>query len=83
MRSPKNKTREDFLALARSLPPLPVSVMATAEVPEQASREARRAAELMVGGVDNDPARVGRVAAWLDELMKRKKAKSGRRRHAR
>jgi hypothetical protein len=57
--------------------------MATADVPQRVSREARRAAELMVGGVDNDPARVARVASSLDQLMRRRKAKSGRRRHAR
>lgn len=77
---PSKKTREEFLAFARSLPPLTETVMATPTPARVVSRDARRAAELMVLGVDGDPQRVDRVAGHLENLVQLNKSNAGKRR---
>lgn len=71
---PSKKTPADrFRELAATVPPLPTSLLATAHVPA-VSPEARRAAPLMVGGLEADNDSIIRVAANLDRLVQTSKA---------
>jgi len=80
---PSKKTpAERFREFAAKVPPPPTSLLATAH-PPTVSPEARRAAELMVGGLDADNERIVRIAANLDRLVqlsKRQSSSPGRRR---
>jgi hypothetical protein len=82
---PSKKTPADrFREFAATVPPLPTSLLATAHVPA-VSPEARRAAQLMVGGLGADNDRIVRIAASLDRLVQQSRARSastGKRRRA-
>ena len=65
---PSKKTpAERFREFAATVPPLPTSLLATGHTPTSA--QARRAAQLMVGGLEADKGRVDRIAASLDRLV--------------
>lgn len=69
MDSSKKKTREEFLAFANHVGDWHTSALAAAEMPA-VSPDARRVAELLVGGLGlSDQVRVMRVAVRLDELV--------------
>jgi hypothetical protein len=78
----KKERREEFMALARSLPVPPSSVLASAEPPPSASPDVRHAAAVLVGGVDRDPERVARVERDLEKLVELKRATAAKQRNA-
>jgi hypothetical protein len=78
----KKTPTDRFRELAARVPPPPTSLLATAHMPA-VSPEARKAAQLMVGGLDANNERIIRIAANLDrlvELNKKQASIRGRRR---